>query len=95
VGDANLDGEFNSADMVQVFVRGKYEKETAAGWDDGDWNFDQVFTSGDMVVAFIEGAYEKGVRLPPLAVAVPEPSALVLLILGALLGRLHGRRHSA
>ena len=25
IGDANLDGEFNSGDMVQVFVSGKYE----------------------------------------------------------------------
>ncbi len=25
IGDANLDGEFNSGDMVQVFVAGKYE----------------------------------------------------------------------
>ena len=26
IGDSNLNGEFNSGDMVQVFARGKYEK---------------------------------------------------------------------
>ena len=49
-GDANLNGEFNSADFVQVFQSGKYEQgwvdergniygETA-GWSEGDWNGD-------------------------------------------------------
>ena len=39
IGDANLDLEFNSCDMVQVFAAGKYEKpgETAT-WEEGDWN---------------------------------------------------------
>ena len=37
-GDANLDGEFNSGDMVQVFVKGKYETGETAGWEEGDWN---------------------------------------------------------
>ena len=30
-GDANLDGEFNSSDMVQVFVAGKYETGSRLG----------------------------------------------------------------
>ena len=43
IGDANLDGEFNSGDMVQVFVRGKYENDEIAGWEEGDWNGNQRF----------------------------------------------------
>ena len=31
-GDANLDLEFNSSDMTQVFAAGKYETGEAAGW---------------------------------------------------------------
>ena len=31
-GDANLNLEFNSSDMVQVFAAGKYETGEAAGW---------------------------------------------------------------
>jgi len=34
---ADYRGEFNSGDMVQVFVRGKYETGQPAGWEDGDW----------------------------------------------------------
>jgi hypothetical protein len=95
IGDANLNGEFNSGDMVQVFARGKYEKGVAAGWEDGDWNGDTFFGSSDMVAAFVAGGYEKGLKEggPNAAVsAVPEPSAIVLALIGllSLMGR--GRR---
>ena len=59
-GDANLDGEFNSSDMVQVFAAGKYEAKEAAGWAQGDWSGDGFFGSSDMVTAFVDGGYEKG-----------------------------------
>ena len=57
IGDANLNGEFNSGDMVQVFARGKYETLETAGWEDGDFNGDTLFGSGDMVAAFVGGGY--------------------------------------
>jgi hypothetical protein len=76
-GDANLDGEFNSSDFVQVFQAGKFEFDVAAGWQDGDWNGDGRFNSGDFVKAFHDGGFEKG---PRAAVAsVPEPSSMALL----------------
>jgi hypothetical protein len=57
-GDANLDGQFNSADLVQIFQRAKYERPgTIATWDDGDWNCDGRFNSGDLVAAFQAGRY--------------------------------------
>ena len=89
-GDANLDLEFNSGDMVQVFVRGKYETGEDAGWDDGDWNGDGTFGSSDMVTAFVKGGYEQGER--PAVAAVPEPSAFILLALGLLGFLAFGRR---
>ena len=86
IGDANLNGEFNSGDMVQVFSRGKYEKPETAGWEDGDWNGDTVFGSSDMVAAFVGGGYEKGLKHGPnpAVSAVPEPSSLVLALIGAM-----------
>ena len=84
VGDADLSGEFNSADFVQVFVAGKYETGQKALWGDGDWDGNQVFDSGDFVAAFIDGGYETGPR-PGAVSAVPEPSSVVLVLLGALL----------
>ena len=59
-GDADLNGEFNSSDMVQVFAAGKYETDQEAGWAEGDWNGNGIFDSSDMVAAFADGGYEKG-----------------------------------
>ncbi len=81
-GDADLNGEFNSGDMVQVFAAGKYETGEYAGWAEGDWNADGVFNSSDMVTAFVDGGYEQVLRTG--AVAVPEPTSAILL-LGSLI----------
>jgi hypothetical protein len=64
-GDANLDGQFDSADVVQVFQRGKYEANepgAQVGWADGDWNGDGRFNSADLVAALAQGGYEAGPR---------------------------------
>jgi probable HAF family extracellular repeat protein len=81
-GDANLDGEFNSSDMVQVFAAGKSETEEYASWSEGDWNGDGVFDSSDMVAAFTDGGYEKGAKTGP--AVVPEPTSIVLLVTGLI-----------
>jgi hypothetical protein len=77
-GDADLNGEFNSADLVQVLAAGKYEApQGAISWYEGDWNADGLFNSTDLVDALADGGYEQGPRLP--AAAVPEPSGLLLV----------------
>ncbi|MCP4195470.1 MAG: PEP-CTERM sorting domain-containing protein [Planctomycetaceae bacterium] len=83
IGDANLDGEFSSGDFVTVFVAGLYERGLPATWSQGDWNADGFFDSGDFVSAFVSGGYESGKRAD--ALAVPEPSSVLLLAIGALL----------
>ena len=89
IGDANLDGEFNSRDFVDAFQAGKYETDDLAHWSEGDWNADERFNSSDFVAAFQDGGYEVG---PKAAVAtVPEPSCWILLTLG-LTGIGHIRR---
>lgn len=84
-GDSNLDGEFNSSDLVFVFTRGKYEdaEPLNATWEDGDWNGDAEFNSSDFVTAFSGGGFEVGPRTP--AAVVPEPAAVSLILMGALL----------
>ena len=89
IGDANLDGEFNSGDLVAVFAVGKYESGNEASWSEGDWDGDKMFDSSDFVVAFRDGGYEQG----PVVQAVPEPSALILLLM-AVLPMLKYRRSS-
>lgn len=80
-GDANLNGEFNSADFVVVFQAGEYEDAVTGNstWAKGDWNGDGEFNSSDFVTAFQGGGFERG---PRGAVAtVPEPAGTWLTIL--------------
>jgi hypothetical protein len=80
-GDSNFDGEFGSGDLVRVFVEAEYEDgiDGNSTWADGDWNGDCEFDSGDLVFVFQRAEYETGQRN---AHAVPEPSGLILLVLG-------------
>jgi hypothetical protein len=84
-GDSNLDGIFNSSDLVQVFAIGKYEDNSPlnAGWADGDWNGDGDFGTGDLVLAFQFGGYTAAAQTvegteqhPTLAAAVGPLSQL-------------------
>jgi hypothetical protein len=75
LGDANLDGIFNSSDLVQVLAAGEYEDGVASnsGWATGDWNCDHEFTTSDLVAALAAGGYVAGARPvvdPALAAAV-------------------------
>ena len=92
-GDADLDGQFDSGDFVQVFQRGEYEDAVSlnSGWDDGDWNGDQEFDSGDFVLAFQSGGYESGRRTQ--VTTVPEPSPIGWALIG-LLGLIRLRRRA-
>ncbi|MCA9197689.1 MAG: hypothetical protein KDA87_09135, partial [Planctomycetales bacterium] len=58
-GDANLDGVFNSSDLILVFQAGQYEDAIAgnSGWAAGDWNCDGDFNTSDMILAFQAGSY--------------------------------------
>ena len=90
-GDANFDGEFNSADFVIVFASLQYEVFNGpASWSTGDWNGDGLFNSSDLVKAFTSGGYEQG----PKPSAVPEPNAgMLLLIAGITLQARRSPRH--
>jgi len=79
IGDADLNGQFNSADFVKIFQAGKYDLNEAADWSQGDWNGDLRFNSGDLVSAFQDGGFEAGPRTA--VAAVPEPSSAVLSLL--------------
>ena len=63
-GDANLDGTFNSTDLVLIFQLAEYEDQTEGNstWRDGDWDGDGDFTTRDLVLAFQQGAYSSNLR---------------------------------
>lgn len=83
-GDANLDGHFNSADLVQVFIRDKFEDDITSNstWASGDWNGDGEFDSRDLIVAFEDGGYSFDQQT---FVAVPELTAVHIFVSALLL----------
>jgi hypothetical protein len=83
VGDANLDNEFNSSDLVTVLASGTYEVDIDSNWSTGDFNGNGRTNSGDLVAALADGGYELG---QPAAVAsVPEPCTITSIVVGAVL----------
>lgn len=77
-GDANLDGVFDSRDLVLVTQSGQYEDGVAgnASWATGDWNCDGEFTTSDFVIAFIEGGYVAAADGPGTQVAQLAPNLI-------------------
>jgi hypothetical protein len=81
-GDANLDGVFNSSDLITALATGTYESDVDAGWASGDFDGSGRFDSGDLVLALVNGGYEVGPR--EAVSAVPEPASLTMLFAGLL-----------
>ncbi|MCA9149391.1 MAG: hypothetical protein KDA92_08840 [Planctomycetales bacterium] len=82
IGDANLDGLFNTTDLVVLFSAGTYEIDTPAVWSSGDFDGDGKFGTSDLVAALSDGGYEGGPRAA--VSAVPEPTSATLMLLGVL-----------
>jgi hypothetical protein len=83
IGDANLNREFNSSDLILVLASGTYESGGQAVWSTSDFNGDGLANSSDLVAALADGGYELGPP-PVLAASVPEPSTWALILLAGL-----------
>ena len=59
-GDANVDGVFNSSDLVVLAIANEYEdgENDNSTWAEGDWNGDLDYTSADWVLAMFYGGYD-------------------------------------
>ena len=66
-GDANFDGYFDSADLIEVLAANEYEDDISGNsiWQTGDWDGDGDFTTLDMILALADGGYEKGAQASP------------------------------
>ena len=86
IGDANMDGHFDSGDLIVVLAAGEYEDRIALNsrWATGDFNGDFEFDTGDLILALEAGAYESGRAAGLPVLPVPEPAAGVLLSAGLL-----------
>ena len=58
-GDANLDGRFDSDDLIEVFCGGEYADnlEGNSTWMEGDWDGNGDFDSDDLLAALQAGGY--------------------------------------
>lgn len=58
-GDANLDGRFDSEDLVAIFVAGQYDDNTVSNstLSTGDWDGDGEFDDNDLAFALQQGQY--------------------------------------
>ncbi len=77
-GDANLDGVFDSSDLIAVLRTGHFEDrvEGNASWGTGDWNGDGEFDVSDLILAMAEGRYETSI----VGTSVPEPIARTIVL---------------
>jgi hypothetical protein len=81
-GDSNLDGAFNSSDLVLAFQGGKYEDNQTGNtsWADGDWNRDGEFTTQDLVFVFAWGGYQSGAATRPVTEPLANPVLAALAV---------------
>ncbi|MCA9170296.1 MAG: lamin tail domain-containing protein, partial [Planctomycetales bacterium] len=74
IGDVNLDGRFDSHDLVLLFVAGKFEDAVASNslYREGDFNLDGDFTTADLTFALQQGEYDSGAEAQVAAIAATE-----------------------
>ena len=92
-GDANLDGEFSSADLTRIFTFAEYEDsiEGNSTWERGDWNGNGDFETSDLILAFQDAGFEQGPRDVARLAVVPEPYGMSAFAIGLLLFGLRNR----
>ena len=82
-GDANRDGAIGPADLGAVGLNWS-PTGTTAGWDDGDFNDDGAVGPADLGAVGLGWDPLGNNYTPPAIGAVPEPTTLALVMLGAL-----------
>ena len=92
-GDANLDGKVDINDLTIVLA---HYNQTGTTWTEGEFTGDGTVDINDLTIVLAHYNETAGSSAGP-AAAVPEPSALVLIGIGAmgLLGLVCRRRRRA
>jgi hypothetical protein len=74
LGDANMDGVVNRADIAVVSAN--FGLSAGALWGHGDFNFDGKITIRDLTIL------QRNLSAPSSPVAVPEPTSMLLAVAG-------------
>ena len=87
-GDTNLDWQVDIIDAANFLAGGKFDTGSPASWNEGDFTYDGVVDILDAASFLSNGLFDAGPYNPPAGqagaiAAVPEPSALAL-VLGAV-----------
>ena len=87
-GDTNLDWQVDIIDAANFLAGGKFDTGSPASWNEGDFTYDGVVDILDAASFLSNGLFDAGSYNPPAGqagaiAAVPEPSALAL-VLGAV-----------
>ena len=92
-GDANLDGKVDINDLTIVLA---HYNQTGTTWTEGEFTGDGTVDINDLTIVLAHYGDTAGSAAGP-AAAVPEPSAVVLIGIGALglLGLVCRRRRRA
>ena len=80
-GDANLDGKVDINDLTIVLAN--YGQNAGMSWGTGDFNNDGKVDINDLTIVLAHYGQSLGSSAPGLS-AVPEPSSLILLSIGAI-----------
>ena len=100
-GDTNLDWQVDVLDAANMLAAGNYNANAAGTWSQGDFNYDGLVNVLDAAAFVTTGLYNQGFYNPPpsavgTVAAVPEPSGLWVIGIGAALTMFRSRRrHSA
>ena len=87
-GDTNIDWQVDVLDASNFLSFGKFDTGLAADWLEGDFNYDGVVDVLDAADFFGTGLYDAGnyntgAGAAGSVAAVPEPSSLALMAIGA------------
>ncbi|MEX2188599.1 MAG: dockerin type I domain-containing protein [Pirellulales bacterium] len=87
LGDANMDGVVNRADIA--ILTSNFGLNSGALWGHGDFNFDGKITVGDLAIL------QRNLSAPGSPVAVPEPASLAIALPVLLAATFFRRRRRA
>jgi hypothetical protein len=101
-GDTNIDWVVDILDASNFLSLGKYDTGLPSTWLEGDFNYDGVVDVLDAAEFFNTGLYDTGnyntgAGAAGSVAAVPEPSSLALMAIGAgllVVCRVRGRSRS-